>query len=92
MQAPCIHLSFKAGPVLYKESKLTNCLRKSKDALAIGVRLVPDKCVGQIGLSWEPFLEQAAHDGYHQVNLDQQAQRLQLCGTGVQWRIKQRLF
>lgn len=53
-----------------KKDKLTNCLRQPIDSLPVGIGLVPDEGVRQIGLSWKPLLEKATHHRHHQVNLE----------------------
>lgn len=61
--------SESAVQVLKREEKPTNSFGQAVDSLAVGVRLVPDEGIGQVGLSWEPFLEEPAHHCHHQVNL-----------------------
>lgn len=51
---------------------LTDGLRQPVDSLAVGVGFVPDVGVGQVGLRWEPLLEQSSHHGDHEVNLEEQ--------------------
>lgn len=53
------------------EEKPTDGLGQAEDSLAVGVRLVPDEGVGQVGLSREPLLEEPTHHCHHQVNLKQ---------------------
>lgn len=53
------------------EEKPTDGLGQAENTLAVGIRLVPDEGVGQVGLSREPLLEEPAHHCHHQVNLKQ---------------------
>lgn len=62
--------------------KPTDSLGEAVDSLAVGVRLVPDEGVGQVGLSWEPLLEEPAHHCHHQVHLRRRRRRRRRRGEG----------
>lgn len=51
--------------------KLTHGLGEAKDLLIVGVCLIPDEGVGEVGEGRERLLELTAHDGHHQVHLHQ---------------------
>lgn len=60
------------GPDLpHPLSGLTYGFRKPINPLAVGVGLVPDVGVGQVGRGVEPLLEEVALHRHHQVNLEQ---------------------
>lgn len=52
-------------------ASLTDGLRQPVDPLPVGVCLVPDVRVGQIGRGVEPLLEEVALHRHHQVDLEQ---------------------
>lgn len=50
---------------------LTYSLSQAIHSLPVGVRLVPDVRVGQVGWGVEPLLKQMTLDGHHQMHLGQ---------------------
>lgn len=50
---------------------LTHSLCQAKDLLIVGVCLIPDEGVGEVGEGRKRLLKLTAHDGHHQMDLHQ---------------------
>lgn len=71
-QVHCLEVASKSKETLMQHlqwQELTHSLRKAKDLLVVGVRLIPDEGIGEVREGWERLLELTAHDGHHQVDL-----------------------